>query len=220
MAAFSSRYRSTLGKGSAVRFLTFFRVCALRLDASWPVWNVGSPHTTTSMKRLYCSNPRALVLLRMATHSAWSGVGGTAVRFNVTATSSPAANGRGVTSMGGDSPSYTFPSSWSSRSASLSPASSVNTRVNRMATRQEPAASGLVSRVARIRFPPGPRVSTPAVTVVAPSSAMRVSCADSGTGPRTVHSTVNMPWACVSAVSSTIPLAAIRSGWASTTICG
>ena len=44
------------------------------------------------------------MLLRIATHSAWSDVGGTAVRCRVTATSSPAANGRGITSIGSDSP--------------------------------------------------------------------------------------------------------------------
>ena len=47
------------------------------------------------------------MLLRIATHSAWSAVGGTAARFRVTATSSPAANGRGVTSIGTRVPSST-----------------------------------------------------------------------------------------------------------------
>ena len=47
----------------------------------------------------------ASVLLRIATHSAWSAVGCTAARLRVTATSSPAANGLGVTSIGSEIPS-------------------------------------------------------------------------------------------------------------------
>jgi hypothetical protein len=128
-----------------------------------------------------------LVLLRMATHSVWSEVGATAARLSVTATSSPAANGRLRTSIGSDTPSNEAGACVSTVSPSVR-ASGSGTGVNTVRTIHAPTVSRLVSSVARTGLPCVYWTRLPA-TVVAPSRATPASNPDSFTGPSTTHST-------------------------------
>jgi hypothetical protein len=158
------------------------------------------------------------VAFRIATHSAWSDVGGADARLRVTETSSPEANGRGVTSKGSETPEMTFsPPPFPSPSPSRSPSPASSTiSVSLRATRHEPTLSGLVSRVARIVVVSLDRSTWPPVTVVAPSSAIRVSSSESRTGPSTVHFATYVPLhfssTATPAVTTAIPPLVSRAG--------